>query len=304
VAEAYRLILFSYQPGDQIYIFGFSRGAYTARSLAGMIRNCGIIERTHAERLAEALALYRLRDVPGKPDDEGSLAFRADYAPAVVTGDEEVAWRRGNRSDADWAGCVDLRVQYVGVWDTVGSLGIPVQLSPTGLLNRRHKFHDTALSSRVLAARHAVAIDERRRNFEPALWINVGTLNGEGGSGPEARYQQRWFPGVHGAVGGGGFDSRLSSAALLWILEGADRQGLYVDPSVKSRLAAESDANGPLDAGAHPSWLTRLLRLGSRDRPEGPVSLDELSEPAIARWRGDPGYRPRSLERVGPLIGG
>jgi uncharacterized protein (DUF2235 family) len=305
VAEAYRLLVFAYKPGDEIYIVGYSRGAYTARSLAGMIRNCGIIERGCAERIGEALALYRSTRPEDHPDGEASLAFRADCAPAVVTSDGELAWRRRERPERDWSGVLPLRVRYVGVWDTVGSLGVPSGWSIARLLNRRHQFHDTMLSSRVEAARHAVAIDERRRNFAPALWDNVAELNAPGGSGPEAAYQQRWFPGVHGAVGGGGEERLLSNGTLLWVLEGAERQGLAVDPALKAAVAASvNPVAGRLDAGQPRVTLAGvLLQLGPVDR-EGPADGDGLSTAAVARWRGDPSYRPRPLEPVRPLLDG
>jgi uncharacterized protein (DUF2235 family) len=303
VAEAYRLLVFTYRPGDQIHIFGYSRGAYTARSLAGMIRNCGILARAHAGRVGEALDLYRSSAEQDHPDGERALAFRADYAPETVTGDDEIAWRREKRPGRDWSGAVPLRVCYIGVWDTVGSLGVPETWSVAGVVNRRHRFHDTCLSSRVLAARHAVAVDERRRNFQPSLWENVAKLN-DGAGGPGAPYQQRWFPGVHGAVGGGGDDTSLSNDALLWVMEGAEGQGLVFDAEARARIAAERDPTGPLGASSKEKRGIgqAFMRMRPVDR-EGPEDADGLTPSVQARWRGDPGYRPRALARVQGLLG-
>jgi len=94
IAEAYRLLVFNYEPGDEIYLFGYSRGAFTARSLGGLIRKCGILSRRNARRIADALALYRDRDPEKGPTCEPSLMFRARYAPDVALGEEEVAWSR------------------------------------------------------------------------------------------------------------------------------------------------------------------------------------------------------------------
>ena len=179
IAAAYRFLVFAYAPGDEIQLFGFSRGAYTARSLAGLIRNCGILERRHAAAIPEALALYRARSAGSRPDAPAALAFRARYAGHVVTSPAEAAWRR--EADVGRADTPLLRLAYVGVWDTVGALGIPAHLWLAARLNRGLAFHDTALWRGVAAARHAVAIDERRRSFPPTLWEQSG------GAGPSGR---------------------------------------------------------------------------------------------------------------------
>jgi hypothetical protein len=191
----------------------------------------------------------------------------------------------------------------VGVWDTVGALGVPAGWTLAGVLNRRHRFHDTSLSSRTDAARHAVAIDERRRSFLPALWDNVTALNGQMPGHANAPFQQRWFPGVHGAVGGGGRDDRLAAGALLWVLEGAERQGLAVDPERRAALARSADPVGaPLDAGSGRSLLGGLLALRPVDR-EGPAALDGVSIAAALRCQADPRYRPRPLDAVVAALG-
>lgn len=298
VAEAYRMLVFAYRPGDAIFLFGYSRGAYTARSLAGMIRNVGILARAHAERIAEAVALYRSTARADHPDGARARAFRAECAPDVLTSDDEAAWRREHRPERDWSGAVPLRLAYLGVWDTVGALGVPEGWSVAARVNRRHRFHDTCLSSRVAAARHAVAVDERRRNFRPALWENVDALNGTA-SGPAAPYQQRWFPGVHGAVGGGGADTRLSHDALLWVIEGAEAQGLAFEPEARAAIAAGRDPFGPLAATGTPQRGLRAAAMAFRpaDR-DGPEDAASLSEAVRLRWRGDPGYRPATLARA------
>ena len=173
IAEAYTFLVLNYAPGDEIFIFGYSRGAYTARSLAGMIRNCGILERRHAGRVADAMALYRLTGIPKKPDDDASLTFRAEFAAHVTTGANELAWRKEHGYAEPVTPPVALGAQYIGVWDTVGALGIPEGLTVSRLLNRRYMFHDTNLSKSVRAARHAVAIDERRSTFPATPWTNL-----------------------------------------------------------------------------------------------------------------------------------
>jgi uncharacterized protein (DUF2235 family) len=221
-----------------------------------------------------------------------------------VTGDDELAWRREHRPERDWTGVVPLRLAYLGVWDTVGSLGVPEGWSVASWVNRRHQFHDTCLSSRVAAARHAVAVDERRRNFRPALWENVDELNG-GVGGPGARYQQRWFPGVHGAVGGGGEDTRLSNDALLWVMEGAEARGLEFEAEARRAIAAGRDPFGPLAATEEPKRGVKAAAMNFRpvDR-DGPETEDALSEAVRVRWRGETRYRPPTLKRVAAILDG
>src|SRR5690606_39564319 len=149
--DAWLFINLNYEPGDQIYLFGFSRGAYTVRSLAGLLRKCGVLRREHVDKSREALELYRHRETTA--DTFLAARFRASHA---------IAWPRLNQDGATIdTPPVDLRIRYVGVWDTVGSLGIPRVLPISIGLNDGYRFHDTALSRAAYSARHAVAIDEQ-----------------------------------------------------------------------------------------------------------------------------------------------
>ncbi|MBW8303466.1 MAG: DUF2235 domain-containing protein, partial [Brevundimonas sp.] len=158
LAEAYRFLVFNYTPGDELYVFGFSRGAYTARSFCGLLANVGIIRRRDAAKIGEAVRLYQSR----KPDDEvhasNSLQFRKSYSPDVCVSPEEDAWRCVN-VEGYVAGTVPLlKITYLGVWDTVGSLGIPDRYKLLAFMDRGKEFHDTDLSPFIGAARHAVAL--------------------------------------------------------------------------------------------------------------------------------------------------
>ena len=174
IEEAYRGLAFSYQPGDEIYIFGFSRGAFTARSLAGLIRSCGIPPRARITKVPHAIKRYRSGKKSTHPNAIESFEFRRDINADIVTSPEEAAWRRENGFNEGTL----LKIAYIGVWDTVEALGVPRHYKRLAkLLNGKYQFHDAALSRSVRAARHAVSIDERRRSFPPALWENLKTLN-------------------------------------------------------------------------------------------------------------------------------
>jgi uncharacterized protein (DUF2235 family) len=197
VREAYRFIVENYEPGDELFFFGFSRGAFTARSTVGLIRNAGILRRENTARIDEAYSLYRDRAV--HPNDLESQLFRRTYS-------------------------FETRIRFIGVWDTVGALGIPLS-GVRGLkaITSRWEFHDTALSSIVDAAYQALAIDERRGPFEPAIW--------EPQTGSEDQViKQVWFSGVHSDIGGGYADSGLSDIALTWMVDRAASSGLEFNP--------------------------------------------------------------------------
>jgi hypothetical protein len=189
-----------------------------------------------------------------------------------------------------------LRIAYLGVWDTVGALGIPAHLWFAARANRGLAFHDTALTGLAQAARHAVAIDERRRTFPPSLWGNLDELNTRAGT---ERYKQLWFPGMHGCVGGGSGADLLANDALLWVAEGAMEAGLSLDPRVVACWSRERDCRAPF--GTAPSLLGRIMAMGQADRA-GPGSLDGLARAALWRWRLDPGYRPQALTGVADAI--
>jgi len=289
---AYRLIAGRYEPGDRLFLFGFSRGAYMARSLAGLIRNCGLPTPETAERIPEAMEMYRSRAPGSHPDAPGPLKFRAAFSPHFATSETDRLVRRGE--------VAMVAVDYLGVWDTVGALGVPAQFRGlSAVFNHKYRFHDLRLSSMVKAARHAVAIDERRKTFPPTLWENLTDLNLRD-AGSDIPYRQEWFPGTHGGVGGGGPVRGLSHAALLWVMEGAEAAGMGFDTARKAAFAAGVALDAPLDNHPPATGVTRLLRGKGEDR-DPPPSLSAISEPARERWRRH-GYRPVPLRPFGPRL--
>lgn len=294
IETAYRALAFSYQPRDEIFIFGFSRGAYTARSLAGLIRACGIPARNRINTIGDAMDRYRQRGDNTHPNEESSFAFRLSVNPAIATSTKEQDWRESQGMERGHL----LQIAYVGVWDTVGALGIPSYLGGFAkVLNRKYQFHDADLSSSVRSARHAVAVDERRRPYEPTLWDNLDKLN-DGATGDKRPYQQAWFPGDHGSVGGGGDITGLSDDALVWIAEGAEVAGLDFMPGTLDSFRKQIDCFAPLHNRSEPK-KSLASRLVSQSDREGPDRIDPVSPAARRRWKeGDPAYRPGTLARL------
>ena len=303
VREAYRFLIFNYDPGDEIFVFGFSRGAFSARTFIGLVRHVGPLSRLHAARIDEALGLYEQRLKGAEVDGEKMRRFRADYAAAVCIGDDDDSWRCRNVPGYAPGTAPTLKIRYLGVWDTVCALGVPAKLPLSGVLNRKHDFHDASLSGFVESARHAVAIDERRSTFPATLCGDLKALNEAQGKAPDASdapYQERWFPGVHGSVGGGGDIRGLSDGALDWVLKGAKLAGLKLDATRGSRIHGfKPDPYAPLVNRTRPE--TGLLDKFSSDRP-GPEHLWQLSTAAIWRWKKDPSYRPGTLSKVAAVL--
>ncbi|MER7575060.1 DUF2235 domain-containing protein [Streptomyces sp. NPDC126514] len=284
VVNAYRFLVETYEPGDELFLFGFSRGAFTARSLAGLIHNGGILRREHADRIPSAWALYR--DRIEQPNGAAATLFRRSYAR-------------------------ETDIRFIGVWDTVGALGIPMPsapwLQPFGQrFNRRWAFHDTELGSGVEAAFHALAVDERRSAFRPTLWHQPGDRQGQ-------ELKQVWFSGVHSDAGGGYKETGLSDIALLWMVDQARRYGLEFDLDVLSaagppvmRPEKSTDFRvRPDSAGRLHDSRTGVYRLSKPlHRPIGQAVNDKgepdgnefLAVPAKERYDRDPGYRPPRLE--------
>lgn len=303
IIEAYRNLVFCYEPGDQIFIFGFSRGAYTARSLAGLIRKAGILPRDKVHLVGDAMDLYRQRGPAMAPDQPKVMQQRVALSPDVATSQAEVEWRLSTgRMDRKGEPPILVQIRYLGVLDTVGALGLPSVLGIFArLVNDRHAFHDTDLSHLVLSARHAVAIDERRVLYPPALWGNLDGADGlnQGQTGPDRPYQQMWFSGVHGVVGGSGDVPGLSAYPAGWVAEGARATGALLDFDRASlqQITARADPVAEAGHAQQKRSASNLYGLLLQDR-EGPKGAADVAEPARQRVIRMGGYRPGSLRRV------
>ena len=301
VREAYRFLIFNYDPNDEIFVFGFSRGAFSARTFVGLLRHVGPLRRLHAGRIDEAMELYRKRLTGGDDDAAKLRRFRASYASGVCIGTDDDTWRCQNMPEYTTGAAPLLKVRFLGVWDTVAAMGIPANIWGSGLVNRKHRFHDATLDDFVESARHAVALDERRSMFPPTLFGDLTHLNAAtqyANDDERAPYQERWFPGVHGSVGGGGDIRGLSDGTLAWILKGAKLAGLKLDTEAGTRIHNfHPDPMAPLNN-------VKDHKKGFADRfttdRAGPEHLWQLSSAARRRWLTVPAedaehYRPASL---------
>ncbi len=245
IKDAYRFLVSNYACGDEIFLFGFSRGAFTARSLAGMIYNIGILKREYLHLVDEAFDHYRSTDPKWHPESEASVAFRTAYTHGKA------------------------EIKFLGVWDTVGALGAPFGVVLGWLLNQFFptQFHDTKISPIILNAYHATSIDEKRWPFRPTRMQLTDTRKQEAaslraaGDRSKFNYEEVWFPGVHSDVGGGYEDSSLSDCALQWMVDKAKAHGLdvrdYTD--IKSRSFHPNPLAPPHDSQTQwYRWTTKL----------------------------------------------
>ena len=277
--QGYRFLVDRYQAGDRISLFGFSRGAYTARSLAGMIGRVGIVDRTgldDGQRDAAVRRAYeRYRALRAELRDQRSDGRRTGPEMVVAPGSDELPLVYHPDSP-------DIPVAFIGVWDTVGALGIPSYIGVPDLFGtrKRYEFLNVVLDPRIPHARHAVALDEMRGPFRPTLWKH------EPGAAPTQDIEQVWFPGDHQDVGGGRTDTRLSDGTLQWmVVEASAAVGLpfrpegvaALDPDPAPGAVHGMPQGGPVGAAFEVAFQPRprAVPLVDPDRP-----LPEVAPPA------------------------
>ncbi len=272
IKDAYKFILLNYEIGDEIYLFGFSRGAYTARSLAGFIRNCGIIKPQFIHLVDEAYELYRDRNEYTNPDSDLMVGFKKQYCFELVT-----------------------PIKFIGVWDTVGSLGIPIP-SRRKSNALRYKFHDVKISSTIENAFHALAIDERRKLFEPTLWELSETVKKN--KNHKQVMEQRWFSGVHCNIGGGYIDTGLSDLAFDWIKNKAESVGLHfsLDNLQKINPVQNVKPNALGELRNSRTLMYFLWKPFWRKVLQADFSNEVIDENVLKRVKGDKSYTPENLK--------
>ena len=275
IRAAYRFVRDNWQPGDELFVFGFSRGAYTARSLCGFLRKVGLLDDPRWVDLA--YLWYRLSGVSSE-HPQPSLLSRL-LAPFI---ERRIAHQ--------------VDVTFLGVFDTVGALGVPfrtadlaaefgvdklldeLHLGPLGTFVNLSEdevrrpiegFHDTELSPHVKNAYHALAIDESRGPFLPTLWTKVP---------PTSTVEQAWFAGVHGDVGGNYHalpdDGHLAAVPLLWMMGKAAALGLELKPGAMEELRGAADPLAPQHDSLSKGWekLFEVSPLNAEQRPIGNVA--------------------------------
>ena len=203
IKAAYHFLCENYDArrGDRVFLFGFSRGAFAARSLAGFTGRVGVLLADKLEHVERAYEIYERSEDPAQTELADFLEQLTGVR--VVTADSEFY----------------LPIHFLGVWDTVASLGLPSRLE--WLTAPFTEYHQVEVPPSVMTARHALALHELRGLFEPLLWKR----------GAHTDLKQVWFAGAHADVGGGyeAGEDALSNIALRWMATEAALCGLAVD---------------------------------------------------------------------------
>ena len=292
--DIYRYVCRNYRDGDDIYAFGFSRGAFTARLVVALIAAEGLVRSdSEADLQRKTVAAYR--------------AFRQQFLPRRLAWPTTLARmvRRTIlaaidhvRRRAPYDSSENLRpnIRFIGVWDTVAAYGGPIAEITRAVDNWFFPLSmpDYHLDQRVLCARHALALDDERDAFHPLLWDEV---HEEGliasGTVARGRLEQVWFTGMHADVGGGYPDESLSYVSLLWMMGEAERAGLRTLTVIKDRILALASSYGPIHnsrAGIGAYYRYQPRKVGAWLDPADARTLS-LRDPAITDDRG----RPRGL---------
>jgi len=253
VLDIYRYACRNYQPHDEIYGFGFSRGAFTMRVVIALIASEGLVDSSNEDELrrrsVRAYRRLRLEFLPRKLTWPTRL-FRAIRDRLIGWSDR---WR-GIEPYDDAASNRHPPIRFVGVWDTVSAYGGPIAEITRAIDNWIFPLSmpNYELNRKVLCARHALAIDDERDSFHPLLWDEVCEEEmRERSEVPEGRLQQVWFTGMHSDVGGGYPDESLSYVSLLWMMEEAEKAGLRTLHTIKDRFIALANSAGPIHDSRH-----------------------------------------------------
>lgn len=296
VQEAYNWLVDNYEDGDQIFIFGFSRGAHTARSLAGFISICGLLKPGGALGVNQLYDRYR-------NDDDRTIYKLPTFDAQTMTLEERWMLKYSR----------PVAIEMVGVWDTVGALGVPA-FSLAGISSSTLKFHHTGLRKPVRHGFHALAIDEHRAKFAPTPWT-IRTKTGAPATAPMRAVEsveQRWFVGAHANVGGGCFNDTLAQIPLRWMMEKAANLGLAFRNELEmdgdEHLGAISDSYKEFLRGTY-SWVRKRDYRPIAPEPFGDSTgthtrVNETIDGSVfARWRDDSKYRPPNLADWGKRKG-
>jgi uncharacterized protein (DUF2235 family) len=248
IQQCYTFIFENFEAGDQIYLFGFSRGAATIRSLASFIHYFGILPKSRPELIKKAYGIYKIED------NQKRIQAASEFI---------------SRHHTMWT-----RIKFLGCYDTVAALGMPFKPASAildGIPGFRHKFHNFTLSKSVENAYQALAIDDERKTFHPILWDSR-----------KQDYQdirQVWFAGMHTDVGGGYEEQTLSDIPLAWLTSMAVNKGLRIYPD--NKVVIVEDASGKMHDSRGEFWTKlyrRKIRFWPADREDKPVVHQSVLE--------------------------
>jgi uncharacterized protein (DUF2235 family) len=303
VLDHYEYLCRTWQPGDEIYAFGFSRGAFTIRVVVGLIadqgllRHCSDFELGYAAR--DAYRAYRrkfnrtgglVKPLRWARDHLVIRSYRYLFKQAAYT---KIPYRPsrdvGAPSEAMTRDEVPS-IRFVGVFDTVAAYGTPLAELTRGIDDWVWPLSmpDNVLSPKVRVARHALALDDERDTFHPLLWDEVAEQrNADAGKVPQGRLQQVWFAGMHSDVGGGYPDDSLSYAPLHWMMRESEADmGLRYRPDPLNKVASPRSDSAPLHdsrRGLGGYYRYQPRKISARVNPPDPTARI-MQDPDPTTW--------------------
>ena len=269
ILECYTFLFENFEANDKIYLFGFSRGAATVRSLSAFIHLFGILPKSRPDLIKKAFKIYKIRNQETREEKASNFIMK-----------HHTMW---------------CKIKFLGVWDTVAALGLPVK-SMSVMLDKfiPHKFHSFELSESVVFARQALSIDEERKAFLPVIWDPID------GNHPKDKMKQVWFCGVHTDVGGGYEEEELSNISLRWMIKEAVDKGLIIykkSDAYKTLMNSEVDVNGIMhneQKGFQGKLFSRKQRSWNKDTHGEPcihesvlqrtMNSDNVTSPKYSAW--------------------
>ncbi len=304
IKECYEFIFNNYMVGDKIFLFGFSRGAATVRSLSSFIHYFGILPKSRPELIKKAYRVYKGRSIPARIFmniiknifTKFKIYEQADsnYKKEKQKKREELAGKFLKKHHNMW-----VKIKFLGCYDTVAALGLPIRWISAildGIPGFRHRFHNFKLSDSVENAYQALAIDDERRIFKPILW--------DAEHKSHQKISQVWFAGMHTDVGGGYEITDLSDITLVWMTEQAYNQGLLIYPKHEEEIDEKPDGHMH---NSREKLFSRLFfikkqRSWPEERSDIPVVHDSVlkrkknqnneDEPVYSPWILDINYKP------------
>lgn len=298
VCELYEHLVLNYRPNDRIYLFGFSRGAFTVRVLAGLIAHCGVIDPSKSNG---GMSIDRLRELI----TEGFMSYRE-----IVKA--EIRRKRSKRSSRTAGGGLvhresspfraahshqgELTIECLGIWDTVDAVGVPFD-EARDVVDRIYptSYSDAENDIPVKNVFHAISVDDQRRTFVPVMWLESTTAGK-----PRGNVEQVWFPGVHSNVGGGYPKQGVAHVTLEWMAERAQRAGLILREGALEEIRDAANADDKVYDSR--SGIAAYYRYEQRDiagiSSEAGIARPKIHVSVLERaLHGTDGYSPGNLPK-------
>ena len=230
IKEAYVWLVQNYREGDQIFIFGFSRGAFAARALATMITSKGIVKRGAPYPVDEIWKWYVSENTK---NEKKKIKYKYKLESGLINNAETDRYKRRWLSK-------DNRVHYLGIFDTVGAMGLGA-LGIPGLGLKHDKKYNYYPKTLIESCRHAISVDENRVSFD--LKPIQEYVRNHKSRNPKFinQIEQKWFPGAHSNIGGGYDSNHAAIGPFKWVMEGAVNKGLVFENYINFSKESEFD---------------------------------------------------------------